>query len=169
MSDQPPPAVPPAPRYGEYAPGYQPGATPPPPPAASYSYGPPPTAPAAGPRRRKTWDIVLTIVLLALGLFGLALGLMYAAIFSAPDLLDEALRSQGYGGFDGEVGAAPAIIAVSHVVLYLVAVGLSIPLMLRGVVAFWIPLAAGLIAAVIFWTTLTGVFLSDPGLMSQFT
>lgn len=156
------PAVPPAqPRYGEYAP---PGYVPP-----VYEQYPGAAAPvpaqAPGGRRRRTWDVVLTIVLLVLGLIGTALGLVYAAILTTPGLLDEALRQQGYGGFSGEIGDAPTIIIVSHIALYLVAVVLSIVLLVKRFIAFWVPLAAGVIAAVIFWVTLTGVLLSDPNLV----
>ena len=42
--------------------------------------------------------------------------------------------------------------------LYLVAVGLSITLMSRGRPAFRVPLTAGLIAAMIFWTVTWAAF-----------
>ena len=158
-----PPAAPPRPQYGEYAPpGYVPPVPPQPQPGfPAYAA----SVPAPGGRRRRTWDVVLTIVFLVLGLFGTALGLMYAAILSTPGLLDEALRAQGYGGFSGEVGAGATIIAVSHIALYLVAVVLSIVLLVKRFIAFWVPLAAGVIAAIIFWATLMGVLLSDPNLV----
>jgi hypothetical protein len=151
-----PAAPPPQPRYGEYAPaGYVPPA---------YQAAPPVQA---GPtdRPRRGWDVALTIVFLALGLVGLGLGLLYAWILSTPGLLDEALRAQGYPGFDGEIGAAPAIITISHLVLYAVALVVSLVLLSRKIVAFWVPLAAGVLAAIIFWWALTGVLLSDPSLV----
>ena len=156
MSDQTPP---PQPRYGEYAPGYQPGATPPPP--ASYSYGPPPIgAPPSGPRTRKTWDVVLTVVLLVLGLVGLLLGLLYAALLPSPEfaaMFSEILGQQGVNAGPIDFGAFPAVIVVSHLVLYLAALGISIPMLLRKVVAFWVPLTAGVIAALIFWGGYLGI------------
>jgi hypothetical protein len=148
------------------APGYE---------AAAYAqgYGQPfgaashPGYPAA--RTRKTWDLVLTIVLLALGFFGMLIGLLYAAIFSDPAALDATFQQQGMDGFNGTVGAAPAIIVVSHVLLYLAALGISIPLLIKKRVAFWAPLAAGVIAAFIFWGTLVGVFLSDPAFVATYS
>ena len=119
--------------------------------------------------KRRTWDVVLTIVFLVLGLFGLILGLVYAWAFSQPDLLDEAFRQQGFSGFSADPGAAGAIIAISHVVLYLLAVGLSILLLVKKKIAFYVPLAAGVIAAVIFWGTLMAVIMSDPSLMNEYT
>jgi hypothetical protein len=174
MSDpsQPTPPAPPVPRYGEYAPeGYVP-----PQPAPGYEaaagyqpYGSASYPAQPGARRRKTWDLVLTVVLLVLGAFGALLGVVYGAIFTDPDLLDQALKMQGYGGFSGDPGAAPAVLIVSHIVLYLLALGGSIPLLLTKRVAFWVPLAAGVLAAIIFWATLMGVLLSDPALVSNFS
>jgi len=165
-----PPAQPeplPAPQYGERLPA---GATPPvygAPVAGAYgtpTYGVPPVT------RRRTWDLVLTIILLVVGLFGMGIGLIYAAIFSDPALVqevfDEAYGQAGLGGWNGSVGAAPAIIAVSHILLYLVALGLSILLLVRNKVAFWLPLTAGVIAAIVFWGSLMAIVFSDPSLMS---
>jgi len=125
--------------------------------------------PAPGGRRRKTWDLVLTIVLLVLGLFGMGIGLLYASILTDPTLLDTIFAQQGLGEFNGTVGAAPAVITVSHVVLYLAVLGGSIPLLLSKRVAFWLPLAAGVLAAIIFWTALGGVFLSDPNFIATYS
>jgi len=119
--------------------------------------------------RRRTWDIVLTIVFLVLGLGGLSFALLYAWIFSQPELLDDAFRQQGFSGFSGDVGSAGAIIAISHVVLYLLALGLSILLLVKKKIAFYVPLAAGVIAAVVFWGTLVAVIMSDPNLVSEYS
>jgi hypothetical protein len=157
---QPPAAPPPGypqqgyPQQGYVQPGYpQPGYAQP----GAYGYG---VAPAKPPRR--IWDLVLTIILLALGFFGMLAGILYGVLFNDPTLLNQLFQQQGYGDFNGTVGAAPAVIIASHVLLFLVAVGLSIVLLLRRKVAFWIPLTAGVIAAVIFWAMLFTIFLSDP-------
>jgi hypothetical protein len=181
--------VPPVPQYGEYAPGGyvppQPVAGPPqaaptqPQPYGAQPYGAQPYGaqpygaasypPQAGPRRRKTWDLVLTIVLLSLGFFGMLIGLLYSALFADPAFMDEMARQSGLQGFNGDVGAAPAIVSVSHVLLYLLAVGGSLPLLIKKRVAFWVPLAAGVIAAVIFWGAFTAVILSDPAFVGTFS
>jgi hypothetical protein len=183
----PAPERPQVPQYGEYAPvgyvspvpsespvapanpygvpGYAAPATP------SNMYGVPSVAvsdPASPVRKRRTWDLVLTIILLVLGLFGMGLGIAYAAIFSNPEILSEAMSSQGFGTFEGSAGSAPVVLVVSHVVLFLIALGVSIALLVRRrIVVFWVPLAAGVIAAVIFWTTLASVLLSDPAFVSR--
>jgi hypothetical protein len=137
---------------------------------AAPTYGSPLGSGVAAPlgRTRRTWDTVLTIILLVLGLFGMGLGLIYAAIVANPELLSETMKTQGYGSFSGDVGSAPAVLVISHVVLFLLALGLSIPLLIRGrIVVFWIPLVIGVLAAIIFWVTLIGVFLSDPAFVSR--
>ena len=153
------PSAPAAPQYGAPAYGAPAYGTP--------AYGAPAYAPAK-PKRR-VWDVVLTSILLVLGLFGLLAALAYAAIFADPGLLSQTLQKQGYGGFAGSVGAAPAVLAVSHIVLFLLAAGLSIPLLIRGkIVVFWIPLVIGVIAAIIFWVVVISVIASDPAFLQRY-
>ena len=186
--DPPAPALPPVPRYGEYAaPSSQTppasGAVPAPAPAPANPYGVPGyAAPVTPPNmydapmsapptpKRRTWDMVLTIILLVLATFGTLGGVGYAAIFSDPAVLSQAMRQQGFTGFSGTIGAAPVILAVSHLLLYVVALGLSIPLLIRGrIVVFWIPLVAGVIAAIIFVSVIASVVTSDPGFMQRYS
>ena len=177
----PEPARPDVPKYGEYAPvdatnpygvpGHPAAApaapaTPAPPAYGEPVYGAP--AYAAPVRTRRIWDVVLTSVVLVLGLIGLSLGLLYAWAFTQPDLLKSALSQQGLTG-DLHPGAAPAVIAISHILLYLLALGLSIPLLIRGrVVVFWIPLVIGVVAAVIFFVSFGIVISSDSALLNSY-
>ncbi len=151
-------AAPGAPAYGAPAYGV--------PAYGAPAYGAPAYAPPV--RTRRTWDIVLTCILLVLGLIGMSIGLLYAWAFTQPDVLKSALAQQGLSG-DLHPGAAPAVITVSHVVLYLLALGLSILLMIRGrIVVFWIPLVIGVVAAVIFWVALIIVVSSDSALLNSY-
>ena len=149
-------AAPPAPGYGQ--PGYgQPGY------GAAYGqpgYGVPPVP------RRRTWDVVLTIILLVAGLVGMIIGLFYAWIFSDPALFGEVMAQQGMP-ISVDTRGAGVIIAVSHVVLYLVAAGVGILLLVKNRIAFWVPLTAGVVAALVFWGTIFAVVLSDPSVMSS--
>ncbi len=186
----PAPEVPARPQYGEYAPaGYVPPSAPLAPgnpygipgyaaPATpSNSYGIPNAAvPAQAPapayaplgRKRRTWDTVLTSILLVLALFGTVIALLYAWIFSNPSLLAETMTSAGYGGFTGSVGAASTILAVSHIGLFIVTAAVSILLLVRGrIVVFWVPLAAGFIAAIVFWAVVFSVISSDPSFLQN--
>jgi hypothetical protein len=108
---------------------------------------------------------VLTVVLYVLGFFGMLGGIFYGVVLSDPALLNQALQQQGYGSITGGTGAAPAVLIVSHVILYLIAIGGSLPLLITKRVAFWVPLACGIIAAVVFWGALFAVVASAPGLL----
>jgi hypothetical protein len=113
--------------------------------------------------------VVLTIILLVLGLIGMLLGIVYAAVFPDPAVLGQALAQQGVDGVTVDAGAAPAVLIVSHLVLFLVAVAVSVPLLVRGrIVVFWIPLVAGVIAAINFWVTLGSVLLSNPTIAQHY-
>jgi hypothetical protein len=162
-----PPPVPPVPQYGEYAPaGYIPPTQAPQPGQAPTGY---PMHPALTGRRRRIWDLVLTIVLLVLGFFGMLAGLGYAVLFSDPALIDQGFQQQGLGGFNGEVGSAPQVLAISHIVLYLLALGGSLPLLITKRVAFWVPLSAGVLATIIFWTTVISVVMTDPAFVARYS
>ncbi len=169
----PVPPVPPVPQYGEYAPaGYvapQPVAGPPQPmPTESQPFGAAsyPQQPAA--RKRKTWDVVLTIILLVMGFFGMLAGVaLRGALLRSRAPRRDARRRRDYGGFNGDVGAAPAVLIISHVVLYLIALGSRIPLLITRRVAFWLPLAAGVIAADhLLGRRSRRVVLSDPSFVA---
>lgn len=160
----PPPAPAPSsplppPTYGERTPDY----------AAAPAYGTP--APGQQPYghpapRRRTWDLVLTVILLVVGLVGAAIGIIYGVIFMNPELLAIGLEQQGLDPTVGDTSGAGILIVVSHVLLYLIALGLGILLLVKRKIAFYVPLAAGVIAAVIFVAALVAVSTEIPGLMS---
>jgi hypothetical protein len=162
----PQPPVPPVPRYGEYAPeGYVP-----PRPAPGYEaaggYVPQAhPAPPAG-RRRRTWDVVLTVILLVVGFVGAFIGVIYGLGFLSPGLIAQALDQQGYPGFSGDTAPAGVVLIISHIVLYLVAVGVSIPMLIAKRITFWVPLAIGVVAAIVFWVTVVAAIMSDPAFVS---
>lgn len=168
----PTPEIPPAPSYtydGPAAAPAQPPAPLPPPaygerlpaPTGAPSSGAPPVAPlgtapapvGTAPARRRTWDVVLTVILFVLGFLGMAFGSLTAASLGDPAFVqafEAALEAQGFSG-DIEFGSFGTIVLVSHVLLYLVALGGGILLLVKNKVAFWLPLAAGVVAAIIFW------------------
>ena len=157
------PGYPPQPGYAQ--PGYpQPGYPQPGYPQPAYAvpgYG------AAPAPRRRTWDLVLTIILLVAGVVGTIIALFYAWIFSDPTLFADAMSQQGMP-LTVDTRGAGVIIGVSHPVLLLIAAGVSILLLIKNKIAFWVPLTAGVIAAIVFWGTIFAVVLSDPAFMNQY-
>jgi hypothetical protein len=165
----PAPVVPPAPSF-TYGGPEQPAAPAAPPvaqPAApAYgvpSYGAPVYGAPAAPTGRRTWDLVLTVILFVLAVIGAGLGIFYGVVFLNQALLAQVLAQQGYGYPAIATEGPGAVIVISHLVLFVLGVGLGIFLLIKKKVAFWAPLAAGIIAAIIFWVVALQVFMSIPG------
>jgi len=91
---------------------------------------------AAAPRTRKTWDIVLTISLLAIDLIT-AVVLSYVAIF-----LVFASDSCGTGCNSALLSFATLFGFVSPYVAFVIGLVLSIVLLVRRRRAFWVPIVA---------------------------
>ncbi len=173
-----------APRWGEYSPA---GAAAEAPPQASPSYQTPPayqtpgtyqSYPAVTPsayqpltpqRKSKTADVAVTSVLLALGAIGTLVALFTA--FSLGDVLGAEYRHYGlvYAGAPASVQGIGAVLAISHGVLYLAALGIAIPLLVKRRIAFWVPLVAGVLAAIVYWGSIIAVIAGDAQLMNAIT
>jgi uncharacterized membrane protein YagU involved in acid resistance len=54
-------------------------------------------------------------------------------------------------------------------VLYLAALGIAIPLLLKRRIAFWVPLVAGVLAAIVYWGSIIALITGDPQLMNAIT
>ena len=162
-----------APRWGEYAP------LPPAPPAQPSQ----PVAPAqaspvqtgsarpAGPaggvgaapvRKRRTWDLVLTIALLAYGLVT-----VLTSLSGAGDLgrtVEQVYAIQGLGDYTPTALARTltTVANAAQVVLLVVAVLVAYRLLKAGRIAFWVPLVAGVIASVLIGIFGLTLMVSDP-------
>ncbi|HEY4270126.1 MAG TPA: DUF6264 family protein [Galbitalea sp.] len=169
------------PRYGEYLPAGSP-----PPYQAPPAYQPDPSSPAfpvaqqpvaggypaspyyqAAPtvRTRKVADLVVTCVLLAIGFFGMLIGILATSGISESLANEYATHGLPYTA----PAALPVVVTtiwISHVLLFLAAVGGSIPLLVKRRIAFWVPLVAGVVAAIVFWGGLIVLITSDPALMN---
>jgi hypothetical protein len=187
MSD---PVSRPRPQYGEYAtPEQQRAAIKAPetnphyaPPAEHPSYPAPsapvptdagerpgsPREPSADPESsagvlRHPADRVVTIALLVLGLYNVITTI--AGRDGIADQIDRAYRSMGLSG-DYAVtpltGTIADVVAVLFLVLWVAAAGLSSWAILRGKIAFWIPLVAGLVASIVSGVGYLILFLHDP-------
>jgi hypothetical protein len=165
--------VPPVPRYGEYAPvapvqqetpgqpAFQPPAYQQHPQSGQSYYAQP-----GAERPRRTADMVISIVLLVIGFFSVLVAILNAFTIS---LQMEAIY-EDYG-IDGqyEAGAggaiATAVIIISHLVLYVLAVVFTIVLIRKRRISFWLPLSAGVLASIIFIGTFVALILADPALV----
>jgi len=152
MSHEEPSGYPvPKPRWGEYAPAAPPSQQPAPPqPPAGYAPWQYPTPPKPA---RRTWDVVLTSILLVMGVIGTLIACFYAA--NLEEAVTTAARQREITPNGASTSVESLVMVVSHIVLLLAAAGISIPLLVRGrPIVFWIPLTAGVIAAIVFWVLL---------------
>ncbi len=160
------------PRYGEYLPAGSPPPYQTPPAyqapqqqaASDYYGGMPYYQPVPPVRTRKVGDLVATCVLLALGLFGMLGGIVTSAALGSALAQEYDRYGVAYHGSTA-LPVMATVIWVSHLVLFLAAVGGSIPLLVKRRIAFWVPLVAGVLAAVVFWGCLIGLITGDPALM----
>jgi hypothetical protein len=177
VSDPEGPAGPPRPQYGEYAspeeqrarirqPAYppaspQPGAAPPPLPPIAPIPGPAASAPGV---RRHPVDFVVTLALLAYGLWNVVSTV--PALFDIGSYVHELLSVMGTDAQLSDPDAARGYgiaAAVVMIVLWLAAAVLSGLQMRRGRIAWWIPLVAGVLASLVTGILLTIPLLADPG------
>ena len=157
----------PAPRWGEYAP--LPPAPPEPAihpvgPAQQTPIPPAPTRAAGGApvRKRRTWDLVLTIALLAYGLMT-----VLASLGGASDLgstLDQVYAIQGLGHYEPSALAASltGVANLAQVLLLALAAFVSYRLLKAGRIAFWVPLVAGAVASLLVGVLGLTLMLGDP-------
>lgn len=114
-------------------------------------------------RPRRDWsgvDRVLSITLLGLGALGFLIGVATAILL--PLGMHSVYDQRGETFFESSgSGHALALLLWSHVVLFVAAVGITVLLLRRRVVAFYVPLAAGLIAAVVFWVVVISYLVAD--------
>jgi hypothetical protein len=175
----------PRPRYGEYAPeGWvnpvapvEPVAAPSAPntghenagPAtradapASGSWGAPPRPAANELSGARRFDRIATFVLLGIGLYSVVSNVVMASSFSTTLL--SALSGAGYStdAFTGQdaLQRAGVIIAVSTVAVFAVTLMWSIRRLAARKVAFWVPLAAGVIMSIVQMVLVLGVLFGD--------
>ena len=146
-NEKPRPRPRPEPQYGEYAPpGWvSPNAAdlpaPVPPPGEALIEHPTP--------KPRAWDRPLSIALLVVGFFGMSFGL-YGGI-NLQAVLEQAAIMQGVTlTLPAWTAQAGLFVAISHVVLYAIAVGWTLQRLRQNRTAFWVPLGAGIVAAIIY-------------------
>ncbi|HWR85097.1 MAG TPA: DUF6264 family protein [Rhodoglobus sp.] len=144
----------PRPQYGEYA-----DVPPPPPqPVPAAEAAPAPTA-----RPRRTWDVILTTALLLWGVADVVTGFPQFARLGA--LVRQVAEVQGWPALTSTETAdqVGATLNVIRLVLLVVAIVVALLLIGRRRLAFWVPLAAGVLAMLVTVIGVVAVLLGDPG------
>lgn len=147
----------PRPQYGEYA------DVPPVPTPAVTPEVVTPEPDGAPVVRRRTWDVVLSTVLLLWGVLDVVTG--FAVYNNLGVTLRAASEQQGIDGFASgdfanEVGGW---LNIARVGLLLLAIVVTLVRLSRNRLAFWVPLGAGVVAALLVVVSIMVVFFSDPG------
>ena len=112
-------------------------------------------------------DRVLTIALLVLGLYN-----VISAFTDRANLADELTQAYHTLGLTGDytqtamTQTVADAIAISFLVLWIVAAVLGTWTIARGRLAFWIPLSAGLLAAIVRAIGFVVLFVNDPTFMA---
>ncbi|NNC11244.1 hypothetical protein HII28_05040 [Planctomonas sp. JC2975] len=112
-------------------------------------------------------DRVITIALLVLGLYN-----VITTITSRSDLPSEIAVFYGSTGITGDytvtslTGTIADVIAIVSLALWVVAAGLSTWTILRGRIAFWIPLVAGVLASLVNSAGLLILVFHDPAFIA---
>ncbi|MHB1171163.1 MAG: DUF6264 family protein [Lacisediminihabitans sp.] len=124
------------------------------------------TGPSARPR--PSWDTALTSVLLGIGLLSVLMSVPGMA--QLPATIQQAYALQGYSGSYGPIGLASAIglaINISQIMIWAVTCALSVFALRKRRPAFYIPIAGGLLSAVVVMVLLVVAMVNDPGLVAH--
>lgn len=172
-----PPAAPPRPRYGEYAPGYAPqppasaapqppspnvATQPPPPYFQPHPYGQAPAPGSQAPRARNSLDVIFTVIMLVIG--AVAMGYSVLEAFA----LNEIYQVYGISGDEPSYAWAQLTIFITQPLIYVICLAVTIPLMVKRRLSFWVPLSCGVLAALVFWIVVLAALLGDPNIVHHF-
>jgi len=158
----------PAPAHTPPAPAARPEPGASPPPAIGYPAQPPPAAPAP-PARRRVADVVASGILLLVGLIAL-IGASVTAI-ALPSALQSAYDDYSLGEYVTPPGVAGIQTALwlGSLVIFLVATGLTVLLIVKRRISFYVPIIAGFVTTLLYWGLIVGAVLSDETLMAALT
>jgi hypothetical protein len=145
----------PEPRYGQYSDA---PVTPPPPPAEFA----PPIAPE---RKRRSWDVALTASLLFLAVYDVVAG--FAGFAQLGSVLSDAFDQQGLGEFTSFDLATSMglVINIIRIAILAVVIIVSLTLLSRNRLAFWVPLVGGVLAALAVLVCILVVIVADPAFL----
>lgn len=135
-------------------------------PPRPYGQNLPPVASTVAPRR---WDLLLSAVLLAYGLYSVVSGMFQFADLGA--LINRVYQTQGIGQFTttGLATTLGVVINASDVVLFVATGLITFTLLRRGRVAFYVPLIGGAIAGIIAVVCILVLMFADPAYIAHFS
>jgi hypothetical protein len=116
--------------------------------------------------RPRRWDVTVTVALLVYGLYS-----VIAGFFQFRDLgsvLNGVFAAQGIGDYTptAQTTTLGTVIMVSNVVIYAIAVAITLPLLRRGKLAFYVPLIAGALAGIVVATCMVVLIFADPAFIA---
>ena len=155
----------PRPRYGEYAPTPPATAQPVVEPSAPEPIAAEAAAPAQRPRR--TWDLVLTTTLLLFGVLDVVSFSVRAGALGTG--LAQSFDQMGLGEFTSYAAAdaASAWIIPARAAVLAATVLVSLLLIARRRLSFWVPLVGAVIAMIVLVVGLSSVISGDPAFLES--
>ena len=109
-------------------------------------------------------DTVISVVLLVLGAIGTLIAFFTAWALDA--YMQGVYDAYELGTYEPTSGYVPtqAFLVASHLLLVALSTPLTILLLAKRKVAFWLPLTAGVVATIAFWAALFVLMYSDPAI-----
>ncbi|MBK4347291.1 DUF6264 family protein [Lacisediminihabitans changchengi] len=172
----------PAPQYGEFASPEQQakamGLPWPPPPVAEPAARILDPVPATATRSQRLgarlaiarrWDVMLCTILLAYGLYSVVSGLFQFADLA--EITKQLFISQGIGTYT-PTALTPvlgAVINITNVLIYAATVYVTYRVLIRGNIAFYIPIVGALLAGAIGTVCLLVLLFQDPSFVTYLT
>jgi hypothetical protein len=124
---------------------------------------------AGGLHKRRNWDVVLTSMLLGFGAVSVTSTLSQYANFSVT--LDKVVAQLGHGTYTAN-GLANSIgigVNVAQILIFVITAAVSILVIRRGHIGFYIPLIGAVVFVVVFTALMMVALYGDPALWKSVT
>jgi hypothetical protein len=163
---EPAPDPRPRPRYGEYA---DPSTLPPPVVSTPAAPAAAPVAAAPTERPRRTWDVVITTALLALAVYDVVGG--FSTFANLAPAIQAMFDQTGVGEFTATAVAQQwgFIANAGRIAILVIVILVSLLLIARRRIAFWVPLVGGALAVIVAVICIAVIIVSDPAYLAYLT
>lgn len=124
---------------------------------------------AAGLKPVPVWNRPVTLMLLVLGLVGVLISI--ATLTELPVSMQLVYTNQGLGTYNPAPSVAAIALAgeITQAVIWVISAVISGILIARRRLSFYVPLVAGVVAAIVFIVFIMLVIATDPTLMNSYT